>query len=43
MSRTVHDLLAGSLFNFTDRGLHHLKGLSEDWQLYRVDADARGT
>jgi class 3 adenylate cyclase len=43
VSRTVHDLLAGSVFKWTDRGLHHLKGLSEDWQLYRVDAAARGT
>ena len=43
VSRTVHDLLAGSAFRWTDRGLHNLKGLGEDWQLYRVDTGARGT
>ena len=40
--RTVHDLLAGSVFKWTDRGLHRLKGLSEGWQLYHVDAGTTG-
>jgi class 3 adenylate cyclase len=35
-SRTVRDLVAGSSFNFEDRGLHRLAGLDEDWQLYAV-------
>ena len=42
VSRTVHDLLAGSSFRWSDRGLHRLKGLDEEWQLYRVDAGVSG-
>jgi class 3 adenylate cyclase len=34
VSRTVRDLVAGSGLAFEDRGLHRLKGLSEDWALY---------
>ena len=32
-SRTVKDLVAGSGFVFTDRGIHQLKGVPDDWQL----------
>jgi len=33
-SRTVKDLVAGSRLEFSDRGLHELKGISGEWQLY---------
>jgi class 3 adenylate cyclase len=36
VSRTVTDLVAGSGIQFTDYGVHELKGVSEPWQLYRV-------
>ena len=36
-SRTVKDLVAGSGFVFTDRGIHVLKGVPDDWQLYAVE------
>jgi class 3 adenylate cyclase len=35
-SRTVKDLVAGAGFNFTDRGVHRLKGVQDEWQLYNV-------
>ena len=38
VSRTVKDLTAGSGFSFDDRGEHVLKGVPEQWQLYRVCA-----
>jgi class 3 adenylate cyclase len=38
VSRTVKDLTAGSGFSFDDRGEHELKGVPEQWQLYRVGA-----
>ena len=34
VSRTVHDLVAGSDLRFEDRGLHTLKGVPADWQLF---------
>ncbi len=37
VSRTVKDLSAGSGFDFTDAGIHRLKGVPEPWQLYTVD------
>jgi hypothetical protein len=37
VSRTVADLVAGSGIPFRDRGLHLLKGVPGDWQLYAVD------
>ncbi len=37
VSSTVKDLVAGSGIMFTDRGLHSLKGLPDEWRLYRVD------
>jgi len=35
-SRTVKDLVAGAGFDFKDRGLHALKGIQEEWQLFTV-------
>ena len=35
-SRTVKDLVIGSGIGFTDRGVHTLKGVPDDWQLYAV-------
>lgn len=34
VSRTVKDLVAGSGIIFEDRGVHALKGIEDDWQLY---------
>jgi class 3 adenylate cyclase len=36
VSRTVTDLVAGSGIDFADRGVHSLKGVPGDWQLYAV-------
>jgi class 3 adenylate cyclase len=35
-SRTVKDLVAGSGVSFEDRGLHRLKGVEDEWQLFAV-------
>jgi pimeloyl-ACP methyl ester carboxylesterase/class 3 adenylate cyclase len=35
-SRTVKDLTTGSGLLFTDMGVHPLKGIPEEWQLYAV-------
>jgi class 3 adenylate cyclase/pimeloyl-ACP methyl ester carboxylesterase len=35
-SRTVKDLVTGSLFCFEDRGAHQLKGVPAEWQLFAV-------
>ncbi len=40
-SRTVRDLSAGSGLGFEDRGSHTLKGVPDQWQLFRVTAGAR--
>lgn len=37
-SRTVRDLTAGSKLEGEDRGLHTLKGVSDDWQIFCVRA-----
>lgn len=37
VTRTVRDLTAGSALSFRDRGVHPLKGLAEQWQLYSVE------
>lgn len=37
VSRTVRDLVVGSSIAFQDQGVHHLKGIQGDWQLYSVD------
>jgi pimeloyl-ACP methyl ester carboxylesterase len=34
VSRTVKDLVAGSGLQFTDRGIHSLKGVDDTWQLF---------
>jgi class 3 adenylate cyclase len=36
VSRTVKDLVAGSGIEFTDRGVHTLKGVPDTWQLHAV-------
>jgi pimeloyl-ACP methyl ester carboxylesterase/class 3 adenylate cyclase len=36
VSSTVKDLVAGSGIRFSDIGRHALKGVPEEWQLYRV-------
>jgi class 3 adenylate cyclase len=36
VSRTVKDLVVGSGIKFKDRGAHRLKGVPEEWRLYRV-------
>jgi pimeloyl-ACP methyl ester carboxylesterase/class 3 adenylate cyclase len=38
VSRTVKDLVAGSGLGFADFGVHALKGVPDNWQLYRVTA-----
>jgi class 3 adenylate cyclase len=40
-SRTVKDLVAGAGFAFTDRGIHQLKGVPDQWQLFTVELAAR--
>ena len=37
VSSTVRDLVAGSGIGFADRGLHSLKGIEDDRQLYAVE------
>ena len=37
-SRTVKDLVAGSGFLFDSRGLHALKGVPDEWELFAVSA-----
>ncbi len=36
LSRTVRDLVAGSGIELTDHGQHDLKGISDEWQLFKV-------
>lgn len=36
VSRTVRDLVTGSGIGFEDRGMHTLKGVPDDWNLYAV-------
>jgi class 3 adenylate cyclase len=38
VSRTVTDLVAGSGIDFSDRGVHTLKGVPGEWQLFAVGA-----
>jgi class 3 adenylate cyclase len=38
VSRTVRDLSAGSGLLFEDRGSHQLKGVPDEWQVFRVTA-----
>ena len=37
VSRTVRDLLAGAGFVWIDRGVHVLKGIPDEWQLYGAE------
>jgi class 3 adenylate cyclase len=37
-SRTVRDLAVGSGIEFTDLGRHELKGVPDEWEVYRVAA-----
>jgi class 3 adenylate cyclase len=37
VSRTVKDLTAGSGIKLSDRGVHTLKGVPEEWRLFAVD------
>jgi class 3 adenylate cyclase len=37
VSRTVKDLVVGSGITFRDRGMHQLRGVPGEWQLYGVD------
>lgn len=39
VSRTVHDLVAGSELRFAESGTHPLKGVSGEWQLFRALGD----
>jgi class 3 adenylate cyclase/pimeloyl-ACP methyl ester carboxylesterase len=41
VSSTVRDLVVGSGLQFADAGRHTLKGLSDEWQLYALDGEAR--
>jgi class 3 adenylate cyclase len=34
VSSTVKDLVVGSGIEFENRGVHHLKGVPEEWRLY---------
>jgi class 3 adenylate cyclase/alpha-beta hydrolase superfamily lysophospholipase len=36
VSSTVKDLVAGSGIGFSDRGLHRLKGVPDEWRLYAI-------
>lgn len=36
VSQTVRDLVAGSGLTFEDRGTHRLKGIPEEWRLFRA-------
>lgn len=36
VSRTVRDLVVGSAFDFEDRGVHDLKGVEGQWQIYSL-------
>jgi class 3 adenylate cyclase/pimeloyl-ACP methyl ester carboxylesterase len=39
VSSTVRDLVAGSGISFQDRGMQTLKGVPDQWRLYRVERD----
>ena len=40
VTRTVHDLVAGSGLRFAKRGTHQLKGVPGKWELFTARADA---
>jgi class 3 adenylate cyclase len=37
VSRTVKDLVVGSGFQFSERGIYNLKGIPGDWRLFTVE------
>jgi class 3 adenylate cyclase len=37
VSQTVRDLVAGSGLSFEDRGIHALKGIPNEWRLFRAE------
>ena len=37
VSRTVKDLVAGSGLEFHGRGSHRLKGVPDEWDVFRAD------
>jgi hypothetical protein len=37
VTRTVKDLVVGAEIPFVDRGLHGLKGIPDEWQLFAVE------
>ena len=37
VTRTVKDLVAGAGLTFADRGIHELKGVPDEWQLFALD------
>jgi len=41
VSRTVKDLVGGSGLHFQDRGVHNLRGVPGDWQLFAVERAQR--
>jgi class 3 adenylate cyclase/streptogramin lyase len=40
VSNTVHDLVSGSDLGFADRGVHALRGLPAEWQVWALDTPA---
>jgi class 3 adenylate cyclase len=38
VSSTIKDLVAGSGITFSERGLHHLKGVPDEWHLLAVES-----
>ena len=42
VSRTVRDLVAGSGLEFADRGIHRLKGIPDEWQIFAVQQELDG-
>ena len=38
VSRTIKDLVAGSGLRFEDRGVHTLRGVPDQWQLFAAKA-----
>ncbi|HUQ00350.1 MAG TPA: adenylate/guanylate cyclase domain-containing protein [Aeromicrobium sp.] len=41
VSSTVRELVLGSGLEFTEHGVHQLKGVPDEWRLYAVTADGR--
>jgi class 3 adenylate cyclase len=37
VSGMVRDLVAGSGLEFTDRGTHQLRGISEEWRVFAAE------